>query len=191
MVVRPGDSSTITVSAFNATNTITRASLEIMIGTGSSVIKKTSDIILNPKESLSKKFDFEVQRTWSGTIPYRVDLRQEKRILDSYLGSFRHAPIPLIEANSREVILFSGTTISIPLPVAASGTDMASSRVEISISTSYASQLAVAIKSLVQYPYGCIEQTIGSTLPNALALKFSETVGIDIDRNQAIQNVEK
>ena len=191
MIVRPGDSSTITVSAFNTTSTVTRASLEIFIGTGSSVIKKTSDLILNPKESVAKTFDFEVQGTWSGTILYRVDLRQDKILLDSYTGNFRHAPIPLIESSSRQVILFSGTTLSVPLPQAASGTDMASSRVDISISTNYASQLTAAIKSLVQYPYGCIEQTIGSTLPNALALKFSETVGIEIDRPLAQLNAEK
>jgi uncharacterized protein YfaS (alpha-2-macroglobulin family) len=64
------------------------------------------------------------------------------------------------------------------------------SRVRISISSSYATQLSDAIRSLVHYPYGCIEQTIGSTLPNALALKFSDILGISIDRDAANENIK-
>lgn len=68
--------------------------------------------------------------------------------------------------------------------------DPSSSKVSISISTSYATQLSESIKSLVQYPYGCIEQTIGSTLPNAIALAFSNSLGIKIDRTQAEENIK-
>ncbi len=57
-----------------------------------------------------------------------------------------------------------------------SGSDRKSSQVEIGISLSYASEMDRAIRSLLQYPYGCIEQTISSTLPNALALSFADSI---------------
>ncbi len=46
------------------------------------------------------------------------------------------------------------------------------------------------IASLVTYPYGCIEQTISSTIPNAIAIKLSESLGINIDKTKAQKNLD-
>lgn len=46
-----------------------------------------------------------------------------------------------------------------------------------------------AVKTLIQYPYGCIEQTIASTVPNALALKFQTLLGATIDTTKARENL--
>lgn len=190
MILRPTDSSRITASVFNSTKRVTPAKLMITIGTGADIISKTVDVTLNPGESVSRDFDFSVLGGWTGNVVYRIDLKEKDILLDSYTSSFRLAPIPDVEATSREILVMTGATFEYSLPSAETGTDMTASRVSVNISSSYAVQLSEAIKSLVQYPYGCIEQTIGSTLPNALALKFSDILGISIDRTQAQENLK-
>jgi uncharacterized protein YfaS (alpha-2-macroglobulin family) len=44
--------------------------------------------------------------------------------------------------------------------------------------------------SLISYPYGCIEQTIASTLPNAIAIKFGKLLGTPLDIKKAQENLD-
>ena len=60
------------------------------------------------------------------------------------------------------------------LPKPTESIDTTTSLVEISISPNYGDQIGRGLASLLQYPYGCIEQTIASTLPNRLALSLSQ-----------------
>jgi uncharacterized protein YfaS (alpha-2-macroglobulin family) len=131
MIIRPGDTSRITASVFNSTKNITAATLTATIGTGAQVVKKTVDVTLNPGESLSRDFDFSAQNNWSGSVPYRIDLKSKDITLDSYTSTFRFAPIPEIESTSREVLLFTGSEFRYTLPESASGIDLAASKVSV------------------------------------------------------------
>ncbi len=64
------------------------------------------------------------------------------------------------------------------------------SRVIFRISSSLMVGMDSAIQSLLVYPYGCIEQTIASTLPNALALKLSSLLSATLDTKTAQKNLD-
>ncbi len=50
---------------------------------------------------------------------------------------------------------------------------LARSNYEMTLSTNPLQHLEKIIGSLLVYPYGCIEQTVSTTVPNMLALEFA------------------
>ena len=109
-------------------------------------------------------------------------------ILDSVMKTIRIPTIPLLEATSRQFGVMTGSKMEISLPKAI-GMDFDKSRVSFRVASSLLVNADSAIRSLIQYPYGCIEQTISSTLPNAIALKFQSLIGTTIDAKQATNNL--
>ncbi len=191
MIVRSGDTFTITASAFNSTKKITNAEVTLIFGTGSSVSRQKQGIILNPTESKAVNFSQKLPEGAIGTLPYTLELRENGTLLDSVTHTLRVPELPIMENTSRLFGLMTGTTLSLQLPKIEANTDRTSSTVEMTIASSYVAQMEDVIRSLVQYPYGCIEQTISSTLPNAIALSFSDTIGTNIDRTKAQENLTK
>jgi uncharacterized protein YfaS (alpha-2-macroglobulin family) len=73
--------------------------------------------------------------------------------------------LPVIRAAAEEVITKSGqvrdgTTFTIPNDV-----DLSSARLEINFAPSLAADMADTLNFLVDYPYGCVEQTMSRFLP--------------------------
>lgn len=62
--------------------------------------------------------------------------------------------------------------------------------VELSFSTTILAGVEKIITSLLQYPYGCIEQTISSTLPNAIVKKFQDLLDVGIDDATLQKNLD-
>ena len=62
--------------------------------------------------------------------------------------------------------------------------------VELSFSTTILAGVEKIISSLLQYPYGCIEQTISSTLPNAIVKKFQDMLDVGIDDATLQKNLD-
>lgn len=68
--------------------------------------------------------------------------------------------------------------------------DSGESFVELSFSTTILAGVEKIITSLLQYPYGCIEQTISSTLPNAIVKKFQDLLDVGIDDATLQKNLD-
>ena len=76
----------------------------------------------------------------------------------------------------------TGTVIDIPTMDNNTNPD---SKATISLSDSPLHNPEKTIESMISYPYGCIEQTVSSTMPNAVSIKLAKSLGIKIDLAQA------
>ncbi|MGE3278482.1 MAG: alpha-2-macroglobulin [Candidatus Altimarinota bacterium] len=68
--------------------------------------------------------------------------------------------------------------------------DPEQTQIELSMSTTILAGVEKIITSLLQYPYGCIEQTISSTLPNAIVKKFDTLLKVGIDEETLQRNLQ-
>ncbi|MFZ2255944.1 MAG: hypothetical protein WAW59_02030 [Patescibacteria group bacterium] len=110
-------------------------------------------------------------------------------ILDSITKTIRILDIPILESVSRTAGILTGATLSLPLTPLSSDIDTKNSRIVMDIARGPLRNPTQAIARLINYPYGCIEQTVSSTLPNAIALKYASVLGLDIDKATAEKNL--
>jgi uncharacterized protein YfaS (alpha-2-macroglobulin family) len=68
-------------------------------------------------------------------------------------------------------------------------TDFKKSKVKISFSNNVLQGIQKTVKSLLVYPYGCIEQTTSTTYPNAIILNFSKYFPNIIPEKKARENL--
>jgi uncharacterized protein YfaS (alpha-2-macroglobulin family) len=64
MIAYPGDTFTVTASAFNATKKVTQANIVLNLSTGATLFTDTKEVILNPNESQTVTFPITVRDTW-------------------------------------------------------------------------------------------------------------------------------
>ncbi|NRH21094.1 hypothetical protein HOO68_03555 [Candidatus Gracilibacteria bacterium] len=186
-LVYGGDTTTITASAFNSTKKITPVTLSLEIGTGGILFKKSETLILNPSAGLSQDFVIDIGKNWIGNTPYTIRIEEKGVVLDSITKFFNVAEPPVI-INMSRVSGFTNTGVILNIPSMSKNTNP-DSKVIISISDSPLQNPKQVIDSMISYPYGCIEQTISSTMPNGVAIKLASSLDIKMDFKQAEKNL--
>ena len=192
MILRSGDTFTLTASAFNNTKRITPVDVVLTMGTGAMKIEKKWSLSLNVLDRKAIDFSIEVPSSWKDSVSYVIELREKDKILDSITRSITLPSLPIITQKIRSIEVFSGATFTYTLPKSnLSDIDISLSTVDITVSPTYVTQIAQGIASLLQYPYGCIEQTISSTLPNRIALSLADTLKLPLDMSRAQEYTKK
>ncbi|MCC8165008.1 MAG: alpha-2-macroglobulin [Planctomycetes bacterium] len=93
--------------------------------------------------------------------------------------------VPVVVHGSRRVVTFGGvvrgeaTEAVIPLTVPEERLPD-QSRLEVSLSANVAGAVLDALPFLIEYPYGCTEQTLNRFLPVVMARRFLEASGADL-----------
>lgn len=190
--MREGDTFTITATVSNHTKKISSAELKLTIGTGASKIERTTRLSLDVLDRVGYDFSLKVQDAWKEKVPYTLELRENEKILDSVTRTIMLPPLPIVTQKVRLVEVFTGKTYTLTLPKSLlSDLSPKDSKVKVSISPNFSDHIEKGISSLLQYPYGCIEQTIASTLPNRIASSLSDVLGLTIDTKRAAEYTKK
>ncbi len=189
-IAYPNDVISVTASAFNSTKKITQTSVTLSFWSGASLFEETKEIILSPNENKSVSFTLSIKDGWKWNIPYKVTMAEKGKILDSITKNFKVLSLPLLESSERVFGIFATGSKMLQSLSDSRGMSLLKSRVTLRVASSLLVSIDSVISSLLTYPYGCIEQTIASTLPNAFALKFSSILWSTIDRKTATKNLD-
>ena len=120
------------------------------------------------------------RRTWTFT-PGAAGFTQLLMSADCPAGSDASLKrLPVVRAAAEQVVTVSGTvreeaTIEVP-----KGVDPRASRLEITFAPSLAADMADTLNYLVEYPYGCVEQTMSRFLPAVMVKHATQQAAVSL-----------
>lgn len=172
LILRDGDTLKIGGNVFN----LTGEDMEFSVSLNSENITSTlstKKIFIKNGQNTFVSFDGAIK---PGAKVLRYTMRalgNSAKNTDSVENTIQRAESPtFIQRVARDDVLWKESkTYTVTIP---DNTLVDKSTYSISISSNPLHQLESIIGSLLIYPYGCIEQTVSSTVPNMLALELSK-----------------
>ncbi|MCA3135381.1 MAG: alpha-2-macroglobulin family protein [Rhodocyclaceae bacterium] len=153
--MRRGDAPVASLAIFNQTTTQQQAELAIEGIAG----RRASKLSLKP----GANYVSEALRPLGGDVNLQVVLTQSGKVVDALDTRMRQLPSGWTSSQSLAVDLKDGQA---PLALPASARD-----VRVRFMPSAQSHFARILDDLLDYPYGCVEQTASRMIPNAIALR--------------------
>lgn len=196
LILREGDTITLGANVFNTTDK--EIGFKALISADGLEIADTEKLSLIPAGG-SEFISWTVKNTKSCPylqekceIPYMISvLGDSAKHSDKIEGTIRLKYIPsLVTNNHKWVILQEGESADLSLAIG-ENTDETKSSYTLTLSNNPLLGIEKIVKSLAVYPFGCGEQLLSSTFPNAVLKRFSWVLadtGIDattVDKNLA------
>ncbi|MDD3646175.1 MAG: MG2 domain-containing protein [Candidatus Gracilibacteria bacterium] len=199
IILRDNDSLTVGANVFN--NTEKSMSFKVLFKSDYLEVS-TNEQLVTIDANKSTFVEFDVKNVSSGchselvseslycNIPYTISaLGDSIENSDKYEGTIelKQSPV-LIQTTVKNGTVGEKSALDLEIAIP-ENIDLDKSKVEVVFSNNRLIGIEDIVKSLATYPYGCIEQTVSATLPNAIIKKFSlifkdlDLTGVDINKN--------
>ncbi len=178
IVLTKGDRTTIRAIVHNDTDQDCRVEVEIQAEHERHKMHHRGTVFLQPHKTATVKWDFNVEHSGSWRITARAQSSDGRKDAEQrIIVVLPHATEKLV---SRTFMLNPDEmerTLRIVLPPNA---DLEASTVYVRLAPSIFSSMLGALEYLATYPYGCVEQTMNSLLPDLLVWRVLKERGIKV-----------
>jgi uncharacterized protein YfaS (alpha-2-macroglobulin family) len=177
-----GDEMVISEIVHNYLETAKDAKVSLEV-TGLEVLNGTAKTVQVPAKG-EVRVDWRVRATKVGTakLTGRALTNEESDALEIELPV--NAPgIPLSESKGGSIPAGTNASVDLAFPARV---EPGSRRLAIRVSPSIAGALFGAVEYLTTFPYGCVEQTMSSFLPNVIVTQTVKDLGLKTNLDQAV-----
>ncbi|MBK9069470.1 MAG: Ig-like domain-containing protein [Myxococcales bacterium] len=173
-VYQPGDQTSIGVVVHNYTGTAGTAKVVASV-TGLTLAASTKEVKLPASGSVAVYFPATVSDVKTSTVGFAVSMGAEQDAVQLEIPVRRPRTVDIKTAASGKI---AGGAFELPLRLGA-GTIASESEVRLTIDRTGMADLEPALRYLVEYPYGCLEQTLSRFIPLTKAKDLAEQMGIE------------
>jgi uncharacterized protein YfaS (alpha-2-macroglobulin family) len=135
-------------------------------------------VTVRPNETATVKWDFVAER--SGRFVITVRAKSDDGRVDAEQRVITVLPHATKKVVSQTVMLAPNETVRKLVVVLPSNADLWASQISVRLAPSIFSALLGALEYLATYPYGCVEQTMDSFLPDLLVWRVLKERGIKV-----------